>query len=241
MHEAQLYDQNCFLTLTFADEHLPENYSVDVRDLQLFMKRLRKETYPRLIRFYAVGEYGDLSGRPHYHALIFNYDFSDKNVYSISRGNKLYTSSLLSKLWPYGLATLGSVTPQSAAYCARYSMKKIGGKNAAEHYTRLHPLTGKFVTVRPEFSVMSRRPGIGTGWFERFRSDIYPSDYVIVDGHKQAVPRFYKLKLTEEEQLDAKRRRKAASLRFKPDQTKERRHVRATVRDAKIATLKRKL
>ena len=80
-HESSLYDQNCFLTLTFSDEHLPQNLSVSKRDLQLFMKRLRKHFAPRKIRFFQCGEYGELNMRPHYHSILFNVDFPDKYLW----------------------------------------------------------------------------------------------------------------------------------------------------------------
>lgn len=240
MHEAELYDRNCFITLTYDDQHLPSDYGVHVRHLQLFMKRLRK-AYPYRIRFYACGEYGEQSLRPHYHALLFNHDFLDKTVWSKKRDILLFTSEKLSELWPYGLATLGTVTFQSAAYCARYTLKKIGGDRAATHYLRQHPITGKIHTVHPEFSVMSRRPGIGYGWLQKYKSDIYPSDFVVVDGHRQRTPRYYDQKLTEEECQAAKRLRKRAAVKHKDDQTKERLQARADVRDARMQTIKRGL
>lgn len=239
-HEAQLYDHNSFITLTFDDEHLPSTNSINVRDWQLFMKRLRA-SIPHKIRFYACGEYGDLNLRPHYHAIIFNHQFTPKTLWSENRGNPLYTSPSLTKHWPYGLATLGNVTFESAAYVARYVTKKITGDRAAEHYTRRHPLTGELHQVEPEAAWMSRRPGLGATWLIKYHADVYPSDFIVHDGKKMRPPRAYDKSLTEEELAEFKRRRKASSLRFKPDQQPARLRARAAVREARMRTVKRKL
>lgn len=192
MHEASLYDRNCFLTLTYDDAHLPLNGSLVKRDFQLFMKRLRKR-YGSKIRFYMCGEYGESPGdgksfgRPHYHALLFNHSFSDQRFFSRRQSGTLFTSDSLSELWPFGFSVIGEVTFESAAYVSRYVMKKVTGEKAAAHY-------GDRV---PEFTTMSRgckrlgTGGIGKGWFEQFKSDVYPRDGVVVRGHIARPPRFY--------------------------------------------------
>lgn len=180
-HEASLYQQNCFITLTYAPEHLPPDGSLDVRHFQLFMKRLRKK-YGKNIRFFHCGEYGEQLGRPHYHACLLNFDFPDKCLRNTTpRGDHVYSSNSLSSLWPYGRSEVGTVTFESAAYVARYVTKKITGPLAATHYS------GK----RPEYTTMSRKPGIGTPWLDRFKTDIYPHDFVIVRGKKVPLPRYY--------------------------------------------------
>lgn len=182
VQEASLYDDNCFITLTYSDEALPEDGSLRKADLQGFFKRLRDRVGYGRVRYYACGEYGDSTARPHYHALIFNYDFADKAFFTQSRsGAKLYTSSLLDDLWGFGHCQIGSVSFESAAYVARYIMKKITGDLAADYYA------GR----EPEFNEMSRRPGIGRGWIDKFLSDVYPRDYAVVNGVKCRPPRFY--------------------------------------------------
>lgn len=180
MHEAELYSQNCFITLTYDEAHLPKSGSLDVAEWQRFMKRLRKHVGGG-VRFYHCGEYGEQFGRPHYHALLFGYDFSDKVLLKEVGGVKLFTSETLSKLWGKGFATCGAVTMESAAYVARYVMKKITGEAAAEHYG------GR----KPEYTTMSRRPGVGRAWFEKFSGDVFPSDEVIVNGRSCKPPRYY--------------------------------------------------
>ena len=242
MHEAEMHEQNSYLTLTFSDEHLPVDYSVSTRDMQLFMKKLRKSVHPKLVRFYLGAEYGDKTLRPHYHLILFGHDFSDKQKFKQNKqGQWLYTSEELSKLWPYGHATLGDVSFDSAAYVARYCTKKIGGDPAEQHYLRVHPLHGFICRVKPEFSLMSRMPGIGQSWFEKYRSDVFPSDQCIVNGRAVSMPRFYLKQLSETEAKAIQRSRRKKALAFKPHKTNRRRHDRVIVRDSRIKNLTRDL
>lgn len=181
MHEASLYDENSFVTLTYDDEHLPPGRSLDVSHFQKFMKRLRKVRSGEKIRFFHCGEYGETTSRPHYHALLFNCGFQDRKFFSGAEDRKLYTSDVLSKLWPFGFSTLGSVTFESASYVARYVMKKVTGVKAREHYG------GR----KAEYITMSRRPGIAAEWFNLFRGDVYPLDRVVCRGKDSRPPRFY--------------------------------------------------
>lgn len=241
MNEASLYDENSFITLTFDDDHLPEDYSVHIRTFQLFMYRLRQSIKPAVCRVFYCGEYGPKTLRPHYHALLFNYDFHDRVLYSINRGNRLYTSAQLTKLWPYGLSTVGNLTHQSAGYVARYNMKKIYGSRAEDHYTRIHPVTGRLCKVTPEFLRMSNRPGIGATWLDRFKTDVFPSDFIIIDGQKFSVPRYYFNRLSEDERELLRRERKMLAVAHREDNTRERLKVRLAVLDAKVTQLKREI
>jgi hypothetical protein len=202
MHEAQLWPSNAFITLTYAPEHLPDNESLVYDHFQRFMKRLRKrlsgvksiqvdgvDVFP--IRFYMCGEYGENFGRPHYHACLFNVDFPDKKFLTKTKsGDTLYTSEILTKLWPYGISSIGDVNFQSAAYVARYIMKKITGDAAFSHYNKVDS-DGVIISRTPEFTRMSLKPGIGAGWFDKFHSDVFPHDHVIVKGKECSVPRYY--------------------------------------------------
>ena len=237
-----LHEQNCFISLTFDDKWLPDSFSVEKREWQLFAKRLRKKLGSKKIRFLSSGEYGDESYRPHYHALIFGHDWPDKKIWKRNKdGSYLYTSEQLSSVWPYGLATSGAVTYKSAAYVARYVLKKMGGELAADHYLRVHPLTGKLVQVQPEFATHSNKPGLGSGWFDKFKSDAFPSDFIMVDDKKHSVPRYYTQKLKEHEAKQIKRRRMAKAVKKKADQTPARLKVREEVFAGRIKLLKRSL
>ena len=135
MHEAQMHENNCFITLTINPEELEKRknkWSLDHREFQLFMKRLRKK-YGE-VRFYMCGEYGEENKRPHYHACLFGVEFEDKELHRVRRGIPLYKSETLNKLWKLGFCTIGDVTFESAAYVARYIMKKVTGEKAEEHY-----------------------------------------------------------------------------------------------------------
>ena len=241
-HEAQLYPTNSFITLTYDRANLPSNYSVDVRELQLFYKKLRKHLDTHKIRYFSCGEYGDENLRPHYHCLIFNFNFPDKIFFQFnSRNEPLFISPLLTNLWGKGHCLTGAVTFESAAYVARYNMQSINGPKADEYYTRQNPDTKQWHRVQPEFITMSRRPGIGAPWLQRFRSDVYPSDEVITNGVAVKPPRFYDQQLSEEELFKLKRRRIQQGLRYKEDQTPARLRVREAVKRAQIRSLKRVL
>lgn len=210
MHEAQMHQSSCFITLTFNDDHLMARsnpYSLDKSEYQRFMKRLRIK-YGSTIRFFHCGEYGDLNKRPHYHAILFGIDFShDRILWSEKGGIKLFTSKSLEQLWPYGFSTIGQVTFESCAYVARYIMKKQTGDKAEDHYTRWCPDTGEGTAIEPEYCTMSRKPGIGKAWIDRYKSDVYPHDYVVINNHKVKPPRFYDQQLEEEELAEIKKQR----------------------------------
>lgn len=235
MHEASLYNDNCFLTLTYNDDNLPANGSLVKRDLTLFFKRLRKR-YGKGIRYYACGEYGELYNRPHFHVCLFNKDFKDKYFWIRNHGYNLYRSPILEELWPYGYITIGAVTFESAAYVARYIMKKQLGKGASDYYASLG--------LVPEYTVMSRRPGIATGWFEKYAKEVYPRDEVVIRKVLCKPPRFYdqKFDLTNhEDMVKIKARRKKLALTHADDNDPDRRYVKEKCKLAKISKLLRPL
>lgn len=182
MHEASLWPANSFVTLTYADDKL-RSPSLDYRDFQLFMKRLRFNNKNRPVRFFMCGEYGSANLRPHFHALLFNQSFSSPSLWSRThQGDPLYTSAELDRAWQQGLATFGAVTHESAGYVTRYAIKE--GSVPSEWLDAME--------LRREFVNMSRRPGIGADWLRKFRSDVFPCDYVVdSNGQKSRVPRFY--------------------------------------------------
>lgn len=195
--EASLYDDNCFLTLTYNDEHLPPGATLYRRHVQLFLKSLRKIVAPKRFRFFGCGEYGEENFRPHYHLCLFNLDFHDKKKWKeTSLGHVLYRSKSLEQLWYYGDSYIGALTMQSAGYCARYSLKKVTGKNAESHYHRLDA-EGRDYWLTPEFPMFSNRPGIGQPWLDKFQKDVYPHDYIIVDGRKMRPPKYFDRKFDE--------------------------------------------
>jgi len=130
VHEASLHPDNMFLTLTYNEESLPADGGLDKTHFQKFMKRYRQHLERneggQKIRYYMCGEYGDQTNRPHYHALIFGHNFSDKTLFrKTDSGHNLYTSTILDNLWTHGFCNIGELTFESAAYTARYIMKKV--------------------------------------------------------------------------------------------------------------------
>lgn len=168
-HEGQMHQQKSFVTLTYADKYLPENYSLNKDDPDDFMRAIRRAFGPG-IRVFGCGEYGDDGRRPHYHAILYGLDFNeDRTLWKKTKsGKNQYTSLALSKAWPWGLATLGEAETSSMAYCAGYVTKKIGGPSAAMHYRYRHPNTGRLCKQLPEFAFMSRMPGIGKKWLDKY-------------------------------------------------------------------------
>lgn len=232
-------------------------YSVYKRSLQLFFKRLRKEialnvpnpetgrtnkVYQRF-RYVACGEYGDKKGRPHYHACIMGYDFPDKQFWRVSpTGRDLFRSQILEKVWPYGHAEIGDITFQSAAYVARYTLKKSKDKRTYEQPYGYDPETGEilFDHVNPEFMLPSK--GIGKDWWTRFRTDT-DKDYVIVDFDKKVkIPRYYdkqREKVDPESLAEIKAKREERAKEQEQKDTPGRKAQRDTVKQAQVAMLER--
>ncbi len=248
MHEAQTSSCSAFLTLTYDDDHLPvdpEGFSsLNVKHWQDFAKRARKKLGP--FRFFHCGEYGEKHGRPHYHCAIFNQDFrSDrKHTDTTDAGDFLYESETLNKLWGHGRVWIGELTFQSAAYVARYIMKKQTGENAWKKYgIQLDKTTGEIKhRLAPEYITMSRRPGIGKAWIDKFMSDVYPHDHVIVNGHEARPPKFYDAQLEKVkpellEQLKARRAEEGE--KHEKDQTPERLAQIKTCIQARMSNFKR--
>lgn len=243
-HEAQLHGQNSFITLTYNDDHLPWDRSLSLRDWQLFMKRLRKEIGQ--VRFFHCGEYGEKTNRPHYHACLFGFDFPDKVIWKVKNNVPIYKSAMLERIWGKGFCTVGAVTFESAAYVARYIMKKVTGDLAADHYAMIDPETGEILAyARPEYTTMSRNPGIAKGWLEKYGvNEVYPDDFVVVGNRRMKVPKFYDrhFELTEPETFESvKKKRADYAARNAENNTPERLAARKKVFVSRISKLKRNL
>lgn len=218
VHEAKQFKENSFITLTYSEDFIPKNKSLVKRDLQLFFKRLRKELGDKKIRYFACGEYGPKTKRPHYHAVIFGEGFKERK--KVTRKTELgisqfYVSEVLTKVWPFGIASCGDFSFEAAAYVARYCLKKVyGTRESFAEYEK----TGR----EPEFVLMSRRPGIGAQWFDKFgMTDVFPRDRVYSRGHLCKPPRYYdKLleKIDPELLATLKMRRRADAPELTPEQ-----------------------
>ena len=241
IHEAQMHEDNCFITLTYDDENIPWDGSLNKQHFQAFMKRLRWHNKEKKIRYFHVGEYGEQLSRPHYHALIFNHDFDDKELWTVNDEMRLYTSEKLQKIWPMGFSTIGSVTWETAAYCSRYIMKKISGAKAEEHYWR--QMGDEWaIELQPEYTTMSLKPAIGRDWFDTYQNDCYPSDYITNQGKKYRVPKYYDnvYEKRNPEKMEAiKEERVARANKRLSDTTPRRLAAREQVQLAKLKTLRR--
>lgn len=239
-----MHVSNSFVTLTYDDDHHCD--SLDYRDFQLFMRRLRKKFGK--VRFFMCGEYGEEFFRPHFHAILFGVYFDDRVVHSRSADIVLYRSKVLESLWPFGFSSVGDVTFDSAAYVARYCMKKVTGIRAESHYERCSAATGEIISVKPEFARMSLKPGIGALWFEKYRTEVFGRDglrsRVVINGVEVSPPRYYKQLL---DKIDGYAFDSVAyesykkALKLDVDSTPERLNVREVCAKARLSTKPRKL
>ena len=197
-HESTMHEANSFVTLTYSDDKLPADFSVSLREVQLFMKKLRKQ-YGSGIRFFAASEYGTHTFRPHYHLLLNGVDFrSDRTLYRNTPTGPLYTSPSLTNIWGKGHCTIGSVTLKSAFYCIQYIFDKT--HDDPNRYVQMHPESGDIVRCAPEFRTMSSKPGLGFTWFQKYKASAFPSDFLVIDGRHYPVPRYYQQLLEKEAQ-----------------------------------------
>lgn len=249
MHEATQWPENWFVTLTYRSleeatieqykqgKVIPADGSLNKKHFQDFMKRLRKSVFPgRQVRYYHCGEYGNEFDRPHYHACLFNTQFSDLELVSARSGRELFTSRVLEDCWGFGFVTLGRLTHKSAAYVARYCLKKITGDKADDHYLRCDE-NGVAYWLQPEYSTMSRRPGIGAKWMDKYKDDVFPADECPVIGESrisQKVPKFYEQWLSEEELEEIKAKRQAYRDSNPEEFTSERLYERYQVKKASV-------
>jgi len=214
MHEASLHEHNSYITLTYDADHLPAWASLEKGAFPEFIRSLRKATNKR-IRYFMSGEYGDERHRPHYHALLFGHQFTDAEFLCRRNGHPVYRSDELDRVWKRGLCEIGSVTFESAGYVARYVMKKR--QAGAPDYTVFDSETGEVAQRLPEFSLMSRRPGIGRGWYDMYGGETYRDDSVVVNGRAVRPPRYYdKLCEAQDESRfeEVRRERRAKRDRF---------------------------
>lgn len=223
MLEMKEHEENWFITLTYDDDHLPvcEVFDPDTgecfdfgtlckRDLQLFWKRLRKAIEPQRIRYYACGEYGDHTFRPHYHAIVFGLHLEDLEYWQFDGRFTYYTSQFLADTWQNGRVIVAQATWETAAYTARYVMKKAkdNGKYITDEYC-----------IEPEFVTMSRGGsspsgenlgGIGKQYFVDHGKELFEYDRIYVDTGKQSKdftpPRYYKRLLDQIDPEEARRR-----------------------------------
>lgn len=203
--ESSLYEHNYFITLTYNDENLPTFQVGDDEsmvlgtlrkdDLRAFNKVLRQHYKRKFghdgIRFFACGEYGETSFRPHYHVIYFNLPLYDLKPYKKTKDNKmLYTSPTLDKLWKKGYVVVGEVNLKTCNYVARYIQKK--------QIQNLRLETGDYYDFEGEFTLCSRRPGIGYDYYKSHKDDIYLTDEIHLEGNTFKPPMYFDRQLDKD-------------------------------------------
>lgn len=281
MHEASQHEYNSYITLTYDNEHLPKDLTLEHAHFVTFMKALRNTLsregmsilsdenpsatlqcsygtsshplckilpilQPIPPRFYMGGEYGTLYGRPHYHAILFGIAFPDKTYHGRTKaGAKIYRSHTLERHWKRGYSSIGDVSFASAAYIARYVMKKRTGDNNKEQYEIIDPETGEIYFKKKEYNQMSRNPGLGKTWFQRYHNDYIHQDKIrLKDGREIKPPRYYdkQLKRLDRGIYDhTKHARELEQLANAHNNTPERLAVRETVANSQARLQTRNL
>ncbi|AXQ65723.1 MAG: replication initiator protein [Microviridae sp.] len=229
-------NRTVFITLTYNDDYLPQSGTLIKKDFQKFIKRLRHQLkkipgWQPPLRYYAAGEYGEKSSRPHYHAILYNCPLDRLQTFKKKGHKPLNTSKILSKAWSQyikptkenpkekfismGFTSWGEVTFNSAAYVANYVQKKINGQQKDLHYKRHYDVNknGEFIMhskgkrtlqLQQEFALMSRKPGIASDWLTLHKDDVYPSDFITMNGIKMKPPKSYDriYERTHKEEMD---------------------------------------
>lgn len=193
VHEQTLHDHSEFLTLTYDDDHLPEDYALRPEDMTAFFKRLRQQLVrdeKEKIRYVYSGEYGEKGGRPHYHAIVFGLETPEKeSIKSNNRGDLLYQSEWMDNIWRNGQVIIGNVTERSCRYVASYTIKDAKTQSYKDDWAAIHPITGKVINQRPRpFARYSNKPGIGKEWWDKWKKDLWPTDQLIIKRNGQYIP-----------------------------------------------------
>lgn len=225
LHEQKQHDRNSFLTLTYDEEHVPSDGSLRPRDAQLFWKKLRKAGFT--FRYFLCGEYGDITARPHYHAIIFGEDFeNDRTLKFKKKENPYYVSDSVDKAWGLGHAILADVNETTISYVAGYVQKKVSGKRArvVEGKRRIDVVdqtTGEIRTVLPQYQSVSRggrsgQGGIGSAWIKRWKDEVFRDDHILDGDRELKPPDYYESFLSDEERKELKQRRRKRAAKSDP-------------------------
>lgn len=228
VHEAELHDENCFLTLTYNNANLPSNGGLNYADLIKFWKRLRKRLKPAKLRYYAVGEYGDESLRPHYHACIFGHAFTQDRIILETSPNLLWTSPLLIDCWGLGNVSVGSLNFQTARYTASYVTKKLRSR---QQYVRVDETTGELIPLEQPRAFMSRN--LAKAWWEQNHHQVVAHDRVVINARPQKPPKAYDKWLAAKNELAQEIVKEVRKERIKLE-TKDKSHARAENAHARV-------
>lgn len=234
-HEAQLHEDNSFVTLTYDDKNLPTYNQLNYQHLQQWWRRT-KRAHPG-IRFYGVGEYGERNDRPHYHVCVFGEAFRKDRIILRESPHLLWTSPELQASWGLGHVSVGELNFQTAQYTAGYMHKKLARK---KQYVRIDEDTGELVPLEQPRSFSSKHPAIGARWYEKFGDQVHAHDRVVLNGKPQKPPRFYDRLLHKRSeiahQMMSEQRKENAT-----EETQDQKHARARNAHARAESRGQKL
>lgn len=222
-HESASFQRNSFLTLSYADEHLPPNNSLNYEHLNAFTKRLKitiQRHFDVTIKYYAVGEYGDRSTRPHYHAIIFGHDFTEDRRMVRDGPKPLWTNPLLEQQWGHGIVSVGALNFATARYTASYLLKKLRSK---QKYVYTDEETGELIALEQPRAFMSRN--IGKDWWNTYQHQVSAHDHIIIEGRRQKPPKAYDRWLSERSEIAGemiKEQRMKHATKLTPEQNRAR-------------------
>lgn len=224
-HEGQMHAQSAFITLTYADKHLPQHNSLNYDDIHRFWKRERQRLWREKkikLRHYTVGEYGDKTTRPHYHACVFGYGYLENRII-IRDAPLLWTTAELEKAWGLGMVSVGALDFTTASYTASYITKKLRSK---QQYVRVDEATGELIPLEQPRAFMS--DNLGKTWWDQFGRYLETNDWVIINGLKQKPPKAYdKWLLKKDEEKGRKIKEERKRIARENQQSPEQNHARA--------------
>jgi len=242
VHESYGHAQSMAATFTYSPDFLPAAGSVSKRHAQLLLKRVRIEASRRgapRVRFSLIAEYSPLLARPHYHVILYGYWPPDSVFYNTSKaGNRQFSSQILTDLWGMGIVTFQAFSAGAAGYIARHDSGKLTG-DADRFSGPAFDDAGRFVGFRePEFSLCSRRPGLGAEYCDLYGKQMLAHDFTVMDGRKVPVPGAYLRRLEPRfpgEVSDLKAAHELAALKAAPDATRARLAVREVCTRARLS------
>lgn len=242
-----MHSRSSFVTLTYSPEHIPPGGSVSRRDIQLFVKRLRKWAVSNGLPsppVFGCAEYGETTLRPHYHLCLFGVWFDDaKKSGRSSLGSEQYTSDTLAEIWGLGLANFGGFNSKTAGYVARYSLGKFELSQSSLYTPVLDQETGELILRTEPFLITPKRPALGLSWLEKFHCDVFDWDEIILPGgYRTGRVKFYDewLRVNNPDRFEEIKAARSASARAHQDPDEIMRLLsRSVILDQKTERLKR--